>query len=99
LVGAFALVGVILLLRDAGFTLAELQSFVASHAGDVDEWRPLARRKLFEIDERIAKAQAAREAIEHALRCRHEDIRACATFRSLVTARLAGQPLMEAHRH
>ena len=96
---AVAQVGVILLLRDAGFTLAEQQSFLASHGIAVDEWRRLARRKLAEIDEHIAKAQAAREAIEHALRCPHEDIRKCATFRSLVTARLVGQPLLEAHRH
>jgi MerR family redox-sensitive transcriptional activator SoxR len=95
---AVALVGVILLLRDAGFTLAEQQSFMASHGVAVDQWRRLARRKLAEIDAHIAKAQAAREAIEHALRCPHEDIRQCATFRGLVTARLAGQPLQEAHR-
>jgi len=95
---AVALVGVILLLQDAGFTLAEQRSFVASRGVAVDEWRRLARRKLAEIDEHIAKARAAREAIEHALRCPHEDIRQCAAFRSLVTARLAGQPLQEAHQ-
>jgi len=32
-----------------------------------------------ELDEQIVKAEAAREAIEHALACPHEDIRQCPT--------------------
>lgn len=47
----------------------------------------------------MADAQAAREAIEHALRCPHEDILDCPNFRSLLSARLAGRPLREAHSH
>ena len=96
---AVALVGVILLLRDVGFSLAEQRAFVAARRGALDEWRQLARRKLAELDEHIAKARAAREAIDHALRCPHEDIRQCPPFRGLVTARLAGQPLHVAHSH
>lgn len=57
------------------------------------------QRKLAELDDQITKAQAAREAIEHALRCPHEDILQCPNFASVVTARLAGQPLSEAHQH
>ena len=71
----------------------------ASRGVAPDEWRRLARRKLAELDEQIAKARTAREAIDHALRCPHEDILHCPNFRSLVTARLAGQPLHEAHSH
>lgn len=93
------LVGIILLLRDAGFTLAEQQALIAAWADAPHEWQRLARRKLAELDERIAKAQAAREAVDHALRCPHEDIRQCPNVRALVTARLAGQPLQEAHTH
>jgi MerR family redox-sensitive transcriptional activator SoxR len=96
---AVALVGVILLLGDAGFSLAEQKALMAARALAPNEWRRLARRKLAELDERIAKARAAREAIEHGLRCPHEDIRECPTFRSLTAARLAGQPLQEAHSH
>ena len=96
---AVALVGVILLLRDAGFSLAEQKALVASRGVALDEWRRLARRKLAELDEQIAKARAAREAIDHALRCPHEDILHCPNFRGLITARLAGQPLHEAHSH
>ena len=96
---AVALVGVILLLRDVGFSLAEEKALMGSRAVEPDGWRPLAQRKLAELDEQIAKAQAAREAIEHALRCPHEDILRCPNFRSLIAARLAGQPLSEAHQH
>jgi DNA-binding transcriptional MerR regulator len=96
---AVALVGVILLLHDVGFSLAEQKALMASRGVAPDEWQRLARRKLTELDEQIAKARAAREAIDHALRCPHEDILHCTNFHSLVTARLAGRPLHEAHSH
>jgi MerR family copper efflux transcriptional regulator len=70
---------------------------VAGRGVAPDAWRRLARRKLAELDEQIADARAAREALAHALRCPHEDVRRCPTFRGLVAARLAGQPLREAH--
>jgi DNA-binding transcriptional MerR regulator len=100
---AVGLVGVILLQRDAGFTLAEQKALTASRASGtasaLHDWRRLAQRKLAELDEQITKAQSAREAIEHALRCPHEDILQCPNFAGAVTARLAGQPLSEAHQH
>ena len=96
---AVELVGIILLLRDAGFSLAEQKTFMAARAVAPKEWRRLARRKLAELDEQIAKAQAAREAVDHALRCPHGDILQCPNFRNLINARLAGQPLHEAHSH
>ena len=92
-------VGVILLLRDAGFTLAEQKAFMASHAAAPGDWQRLARRKLAELDDQIAKAQTAREAIDHALACPHKDILECPNFASLNAARLAGQPLYESHAH
>jgi len=56
------------------------------------------QRKLAELDEQIAGAQAAREAIRHGLRCPHEDITQCPNFNAGITARLAGQPLSRSHR-
>ncbi|MFI6504154.1 MerR family DNA-binding transcriptional regulator [Nonomuraea typhae] len=94
-----ALVGAILLLRDAGFSLAEQKVLMATRGGAREEWDRLARRKLAELDEQIAKAGAAREAIEHGLRCGQEDLLGCPSFTGLVTARLAGQPLRAAHEH
>lgn len=96
---AVAQVGVILLLRDVGFSLADQKALVASRGVASDERRKLARRKLAELDEQIANAQAAQEALEHAVRCPHEDILQCPNFGSLITARLSGQPLREAHAH
>jgi MerR family redox-sensitive transcriptional activator SoxR len=96
---ASALVGQLLLQQDAGFTLRELKAIMAARADGPDAWRELARRKLAELDERIAQAQAARTAIAHGLDCPHQDVLGCPTYTGLVAARLAGTPLREAHRH
>jgi DNA-binding transcriptional MerR regulator len=96
---AVELVGVILLLRDVGFTLRELKELIAVRSSAIDGWRELAQRKLTELDQWIAQAQAARTAIAHALACSHEDILACPNFASVIAARLAGSSLEEAHPH
>jgi DNA-binding transcriptional MerR regulator len=89
-------VGEILLLRDVGFTLRELRTFLTR---DGDGWRELLRRKLTELDQRLARLQVARTALEHGLACPHDDIRDCPNFTSGVAARAAGSPLEEAHPH
>src|SRR5215469_4339288 len=96
---AAELVAVILLLRDVGFSLAEQKAFMASRAAAPRGWQQLAQRKLAELDDQIAKAQTAREAIDHALYCPCEDIFHCPHFATIVAARLTGQPLSEAHKH
>jgi DNA-binding transcriptional MerR regulator len=96
---AVGLVGVILLLRDVGFSLRESKAFLASRTQPVDSWRSLAQRKLAGLDEQIAKAQTAKEAITHALHCPHDDITTCPNFTSVVAAVIAGKPLAEAHPH
>jgi DNA-binding transcriptional MerR regulator len=93
---AVRLVGEILVLRDAGYTLRELRALAAAGAG-VDDRRALAERTLARLDDRIALAQAARDAVAHALACRHEDVRDCPRFAAVVAARLAGSSLAEAH--
>lgn len=96
---AVGLVGMILLLRDVGFSLRESKAFLASQAGTVDGWRRLAQRKLADLDEQIAKAETAREAVAHALNCPQDDIATCPNFAGVAAARLAGKPLEEAHSH
>jgi DNA-binding transcriptional MerR regulator len=96
---AVGLVGMILLLRDAGFSLRESKALLASRTQAVEGWRSLAQRKLADLDEQIAKAQTAKEAITHALACPHDDITTCPNFASIVAARLAGKPLEKAHPH
>ena len=93
------LVAVILLYSDAGFTLAEQKALMATRASTLCDRRQIMQRKLAELDEQIARAQAAREAIRHGLRCPHEDITQCPNFNAGVTARLAGQPLSRSHQH
>lgn len=90
-------VGVVLLLRDVGFTLREIKAFTASRSPAGDGWRERYQRKLTELDQRIAQAQAARTAIAHGLACPHKDIFECAKFTSGVAALLAGSSLEEAH--
>jgi DNA-binding transcriptional MerR regulator len=95
---AARLVGAILLYSDAGFTLAEQKALVATRASATGDRRQLMLRKLAELDEQIATAQAVREAIRHGLRCPHDDITQCPNFNAGITARLAGQPLSRSHQ-
>jgi DNA-binding transcriptional MerR regulator len=95
---AARVVGTILLHSDAGYTLAEQKALMASRNSASVEWTQLAQRKLAQLDEQIAKALAAREAIRHALRCPHQDITQCPNYNAGITARLAGQPLAQSHQ-
>jgi DNA-binding transcriptional MerR regulator len=95
---AARLVAAILLYSDAGFTLAEQKVLAGTSTGTGSDRGQLMRRKLAELDEQIARAQAAREAISHGLRCPHEDITRCPNFNAGITARLAGQPLSRSHQ-
>jgi hypothetical protein len=55
--------------------------------------------KLDQLDAQIAKAEAARHAIEHSLYCPQGDILACPMFWKTVNGVADGQPLTEAHGH
>jgi DNA-binding transcriptional MerR regulator len=96
---ALGLVGMILLLRDTGFSLSEIKSLTPPGRRASDAWRASARAKVAELDERIARATAARDALQHALRCRHAHLADCPTFAGVVAAKLAGRTLAEAHTH
>jgi len=91
---ALAQVGAILLLRDAGFTLAEQKALLRARGDERDR---VQRNKLAELDAQIAQTQLAREAIRHGLECPHENPLECPNFQRLAAARLAGQSLEEAH--
>jgi DNA-binding transcriptional MerR regulator len=92
---AATIVTAIRLYSDAGFTLAEQRALIAPGDGEPG-WRELAQRKLAELDDRIARAQAAREAIRYGLSCprrpsgQRPDFHAvCPDFQALVTTRPA----------
>ncbi|MEO3890006.1 MerR family transcriptional regulator [Nonomuraea sp. B5E05] len=94
---AVRLVGLVLLLREVGFTLQEAKTFITARSLAGDGWRELYRRKLTELDQRIAQAQVARTAIAHGLACPHENITECSNFAGGIAALLAGASLEEAH--
>lgn len=94
---AVGLVGAVLALRNVGFTLREVNAFIASRSPADDGRRELYRRKLTELDQRIAQAQVARTVIAHGLACPHKDIFECSNFTGGVAALLAGSSLEEAH--
>ncbi len=96
---AVEMVGVIVFLRDVGFSLAEAKTLMASRAESPAAWREFVGRKVAELDEQIAKAGAARVALDHGLHCRQQDLLECPNFWDVVGARLAGRPLAEAHAH
>jgi DNA-binding transcriptional MerR regulator len=89
---AVSRVGVILVLRDVGFTLAEI-----AELGDGDRWHDLAARKLEELGALATQVRVARTALEHALACPHDHLVECPSFWSVVEGRLRGRPLAEAH--
>ena len=96
---AVDVVGMILVLRDVGFSLVEIQAFMTSRARSPAAWRELARAKVAELDERIARAQAARVALEHALHCKHDNLVSCPNFTGVLAARVDGTPVAQGHRH
>lgn len=96
---AIATVAVVLLLREVGFSLAEIKRLLASRGRCPEAWREHARRKLDQLDAQIAKAEAARHAIEHSLYCPQDDTYACPMFWKIVNGVANGQTLTEAHGH
>ena len=90
-------VGAVLLLSDVGFTLAEVKELMAARSTSPRSWRELARRKLADLDARIAEAQTARVAVEHAINCPHDDVVTCPNFQEVVRHRLDGRPLGDMH--
>jgi DNA-binding transcriptional MerR regulator len=96
---AAQLVGVILLWREAGFSLREMKALIASRSDSLAGWRDLTQQKIADLEVRITKAQAARSALQQALRCPHADLFECPNFATAVEARLAGTPLEQSHPH
>ena len=94
---AVGTVGAIRFFQDVGFTLAEVKRLVESRKRSPRAWRGLAERKLDEVRGRLAKLDAARVAIEHALACPQDDILRCPNFWRVVGGVLEGQTIEEAH--
>jgi DNA-binding transcriptional MerR regulator len=96
-VDAVAAVGVVRVLQMVGFTLAETKRLIASRKRSPVAWRALAVRKSEELAHRIAREEAARQAIEHSLVCPKDDLLDCPNFWATVKGVLSGVELAEAH--
>jgi DNA-binding transcriptional MerR regulator len=92
---AVADVGVILFLRDVGFSLAEIGSLVAG--GERRSWQEVVDRKLAELAEQQHRLDVARVALEHARQCPAGEPVQCSRFWSIIEGQLRGLPLEESH--
>jgi len=77
-------VALIDLLKHADFTLGEIAALVDTDGRVVPDWRDRARRKLAELDERLAEIRRARAILEHAVDCPHELWHDCPTHQQVV---------------
>jgi MerR family redox-sensitive transcriptional activator SoxR len=94
---AISAVGVVRFLQEVGFTLAEAKALLVSRSRSPMAWRSLAARKSEELRHRIAREEAARQAIEHSLVCPKDDFLDCPNFWATVKGVLAGVELADAH--
>ncbi len=86
-------VALIRLCQDAGFTLAEVRTFVSAGGRRDPSWRQLMETKRRELTASIAGLKRAKALIEHALACRHRELAMCPTFRAALDARIGrGRP-------
>lgn len=90
---ALDVVGGILLLQDAGFTLAEIGR-LWSHDSDRAAQDRLLAAKLDELARRAAEIAVAREALGHALDCPAPTLTACPSFQRLGRERLTRRSLL-----
>jgi DNA-binding transcriptional MerR regulator len=94
-VSAVAQVGVIVFLREVGFALADIGSFLAMD-------RPRSRqeiidRKLAEVIEQQHQLEVAREVLEHGRHCPAGDPMSCSRFWSIIDGHRTGASLQQSH--
>jgi MerR family transcriptional regulator, redox-sensitive transcriptional activator SoxR len=72
---------VIALLQEVGFSIREIKTLVGRRDGH-KRWRPLAERKLKEIDEHIQEVKEARDLLTAALACDCSGLDTCDLIRA-----------------
>lgn len=87
-------VGLILFLREIGFSLAEIKRFIA---GDRQSIRDMIDHKLAELAEQQHRIEAARTALEHGRRCPASEPVRCPRFWSIIEGRMRGLSVEESH--
>ncbi len=89
-------VGVVLLLRDVGFSLAEVAELITARTRTARR-SALVDRKLAALAEHEHHLLVARTALEHVCDCPAKDPSLCPRFRSIIDARLSGESLKDSH--
>jgi DNA-binding transcriptional MerR regulator len=93
-------VGVILFLREIGFSLAEIGRLLT---GERQSRREMIDHKLAELAEQQHRIEVARTALEHGRKCPASDPMKCSRFWSIIDDRMRGFSLEQsharAHRH
>jgi MerR family redox-sensitive transcriptional activator SoxR len=67
--------------KDAGSTLPEIKQLLHGFPTSTpasERWKKLARRKIAEMDENIAKAQAMKGMLERVMKCQCQEFEQCA---------------------
>jgi len=89
-------VGVVLFLRDVGFSLAEVAELVAGGTRTA-RWSSLVDRKLTALDEEEHRLRVARTALEHSRDCPATDPMRCPRFWAVIDGRLSGKSIEDSH--
>lgn len=89
-------VGVVLLLRDVGFSLAEVAELIAARTR-TPRWSALVSCQLAALAEHEHRLLVARTLLEHARDCPAEHPSRCPRFWSIIDARLRGESLEDSH--
>jgi DNA-binding transcriptional MerR regulator len=92
---AIAEVGVILFLREVGFSLAEIATLLAGQKRR--SWREMIDRKLADLAEQQRRLEMASTALAHARRCPAGAPLRCSRFWTIVEGRLRGLSFEESH--
>jgi DNA-binding transcriptional MerR regulator len=87
-------VGLVLFLREIGFSLAEIGSFTS---GEQQGRRELIDQKLAELAEQQHRVEVARTALEHGRHCPASEPMKCPRFWSIIEGRMHGLSLEESH--
>lgn len=88
-------VGLVLFLREVGFSLAEIGSLITG--GDRRAWQEIIDHKLSELEEQQHRLNVARAALEHGRRCPAEEPVQCSRFWSIIDGQMRGLSLEESH--
>ena len=76
------------MMQDAGLSLDDIQGIL--DADDLDAWKAIARERMTQLDEEIARLQHARELLALALICRFDHpLDECQVMNDEIDARLA----------